>query len=154
MLFQPHLTIRLKSGDLKTGKEVYTLTGHSSWVIAVSVTQDGKYAVSASYASYGSTLKVWDLKTGKEVHTLTGHSHSVNAVSVTQDGKYAVSASDDRVLKVWDLKAGKEVAAFDCDSPCISIVFSLIAQLSLQGNKVEECIFHYSGEIFRKRFLQ
>ena len=48
MLFQLHQTDTLKVWDLKTGKEVYTLTGHSSRVNAVSVTPDGNYAVSAS----------------------------------------------------------------------------------------------------------
>jgi len=88
------------------GPLIRTLTGHSSGVRAVSVTQDGKYAISASS---DNTLKVWDLKTGKEVHTLIGHSSGVRAVSVTQDGKYAVSASSDNTLKVWNLKTGKEV---------------------------------------------
>ncbi|MCQ1534932.1 hypothetical protein FTO70_04350 [Methanosarcina sp. KYL-1] len=50
--------------DLKTGKEVYTLTGYSSKVRAVFAAPDGNYAVSASS---DNTLKVWDLKTGKEV---------------------------------------------------------------------------------------
>jgi len=122
----------LKVWDLKTGKEVHTLTGHSSGVRAVSVTQDGKYVVSASD---DNTLKVWDLKTGKEVHTLTGHSSGVRAVSVTQDGKYAVSASYDRTLKVWDLKTGKGVAAFGCDSPSLSIVFSPDSTMIVSGEE-------------------
>jgi WD40 repeat protein len=46
------------------GPLIRTLTGHSNWINAVSVTQDGKYAVSASY---DNTLKVWDIKTGREV---------------------------------------------------------------------------------------
>ena len=41
------------------GPLIRTLTGHSDMVRAVSVTQDGKYAVSASS---DNTLKVWDLK--------------------------------------------------------------------------------------------
>ena len=88
------------------GPLVRTLTGHSDWVRAVSVTPDGTRAISASD---DQTLKVWDLSTGEEVRTLTGHSGGVTAVSVTPDGTRAISASDDQTLKVWDLSTGEEV---------------------------------------------
>ncbi|TVU54434.1 MAG: hypothetical protein EA414_07265, partial [Arthrospira sp. PLM2.Bin9] len=91
------------------GPLIRTLTGHSSWVLAVAITPDGKQAVSASY---DNTLKLWDLATGSERATLTGHSYSVEAVAITPDGKQAVSASDDNTLKLWDLATGLELATF------------------------------------------
>jgi WD40 repeat protein len=57
----------LKVWDLTTGKEQFTLKGHTSLVNAVAVTADGKRAISGSY---DKTLKVWDLTTGKEQFTL------------------------------------------------------------------------------------
>ena len=59
---------------LDSGRELRTLTGHSSWVTGVAVTADGQRAVSASE---DKTLKVWDLDSGRELRTLTGHSDSV-----------------------------------------------------------------------------
>jgi WD40 repeat protein len=83
-----------------------TLEGHSAPVSSVTVTPDGKQAVSASW---DHTLKVWDLATGHVARTLEGHSASLECVAVTPDGQRAVSASDDFNLKVWDLETGREL---------------------------------------------
>jgi len=54
--------------DLGSGRELRTLSGHSSNVNAVAVTPDGQRAVSASD---DKTLKVWDLETGEVTTTFT-----------------------------------------------------------------------------------
>src|SRR4028119_1678762 len=74
------------------GRLLRTLSGHSSWVNAVTVTPDGKRAISGSS---DSTLKVWNLETGEKLFSLKGHSHSVRAVAVTPDGLRAISSSSD-----------------------------------------------------------
>jgi WD40 repeat protein len=61
----------LKIWDTETGRELKTLTGHSSSVSAVAIAPDGKTAISASW---DKTLKIWDTETGRELKTLTGHS--------------------------------------------------------------------------------
>src|ERR1022692_3503449 len=81
---------------------IRTLEGHSDAVTRVTVTPDGKWAVSASD---DATLRVWDLEAGRVLRTLEGHSFS--DVAVTPDGKRAVSASWDHTLKVWDLATGR-----------------------------------------------
>ena len=88
--------------NLKTGRALLMVGGHSARVSGVAVTADGKRAVSASW---DSTLKVWDLDTGRALCTLKGHSARVSAVAATVDGKWAVSAPGDKTLKVWDLAA-------------------------------------------------
>jgi WD40 repeat protein len=94
----------LKVWDLETGRELWTLEGHSGWVRAVAVTADSRRAVSGSD---DRTLKVWDLETGREIRALDGHSDWVTAVAVTADGRRVVSGSYDRTLKVWDLETGE-----------------------------------------------
>jgi len=88
------------------GQLIRTLTGHSSSVISVAVTLDGKRVISGSS---DSTLKVWNLEPNKEPLTLTGHGGWVNAVAVTPNGKRAISGSSDSTLKVWDLERNKEL---------------------------------------------
>ena len=61
-----------------------TLEGHSDKVWSVSVTPDGRRAVSGSG---DKTLRVWDLESGRCLRTLTGHSVWVTSVSVTPDGR-------------------------------------------------------------------
>ncbi|MEM9544096.1 MAG: hypothetical protein AAGA60_32005, partial [Cyanobacteria bacterium P01_E01_bin.42] len=87
------------------GQLIRTLSGHRSGVRAVSITPDGKQAISASS---DKTLKIWNLETGNEHLTLSGHRGGVRAVSITPDGKQAISASDDNTLKIWNLETGNE----------------------------------------------
>jgi WD40 repeat protein len=96
--------------DLETGKCLHTLEGHRRGVSSVSVTPDGRRAVSASM---DKTLRVWDLETGVCMRVLKGHrSRRVNCVSVTPDGRRAISVSGnslgwDSRGRVWDLETGK-----------------------------------------------
>ncbi|MBN4001409.1 WD40 repeat domain-containing protein [Nostoc sp. LPT] len=121
-LFKYAIYIFKQRFNLLKIKEISTLTGHNSSVLAVVIAPDGKTAVSASY---DNTLKQWDLETGKEISTLTGHNSYVSAVAIAPDGKTAVSGSDDNTLKRWDLQTGKEISTFIGDSPIICCAVSL-----------------------------
>ncbi|WP_437969798.1 NB-ARC domain-containing protein [Sorangium sp. So ce260] len=56
----------LEVWDLATGQTIRTLQGHISLVNGAAVTEDGRFAVSASD---DRTIKVWDLATGKALST-------------------------------------------------------------------------------------
>lgn len=84
--------------DLRTGRELLTLTGHRNWVNAAAVTPDGQRVVSASS---DEKVKVWDLGSGRELLTLAGDTSRVTALAVTPDGKQA--------LVVWDLDTGQKL---------------------------------------------
>jgi small GTP-binding protein len=92
-----------KLWDLDSDKCLKTFDGHSSIICSVSVSPDGRRAVSGSY---DKTLKYWDLETGQCLATLEGHSGNVNSVQITADGRWAVSGSNDRTVKLWDLETG------------------------------------------------
>jgi WD40 repeat protein len=81
-----------------------TLEGHTSYVKAVSITPDGKRAVSVSW---DKTLRVWDLASGQCLKTLEGHTSSFKSVNITQDGKRAVLGSYDSTIRLWDLASGQ-----------------------------------------------
>jgi WD40 repeat protein len=80
------------------------LNGHSSWVDAVAISQDGQTLVSGSY---DNTIKLWDLPTGQSVYTLVGHSSTVHSVAISADKKTVVSGSDDGTIKVWNTATGE-----------------------------------------------
>ncbi|MFM5942056.1 MAG: WD40 repeat domain-containing protein, partial [Dolichospermum sp.] len=86
---------------LEIGQEKLTFKGHSDSVNAITITPNGKTAISGSS---DRTIKTWDLETGEVKMTLEGHSSYVNAIAVTPDGKTAISGSSDRTIKTWDLE--------------------------------------------------
>jgi WD40 repeat protein len=82
-----------------------TATSHAGSVSAVTITPNGRRAVSASY---DRTLKVWDTRTGAELCTLSEHVSGVNSVAAISD-RYVISASHDATLKIWDIKSGRAI---------------------------------------------
>jgi WD40 repeat protein len=87
----------IKLWDVKTGKELATLKGHTSYLLIIAFSPDGK-----TLASGGGEheIKLWDMETGKERATLKGHTGGVHSVVYSPDGKMLASAS----WELWDVK--------------------------------------------------
>ncbi|MHA1896392.1 MAG: TIR domain-containing protein, partial [Promethearchaeota archaeon] len=77
--------------------------GHTSWVLSVCYSPDGKYIASGSS---DKTIKVWEAASGHLVTTLKGHSSSVYSVCYSPDGKYIASGSSDNTIKIWEAASG------------------------------------------------
>ncbi|MCD4786010.1 MAG: DUF4062 domain-containing protein [Candidatus Eremiobacteraeota bacterium] len=106
--FKGDATIRL--WYLETGECLKIMEGHTDTVNSISITPDGKRAVSGSggyVRKKDITLRLWDLETGECLRIMEGHTNIINCVSITPDGKRAVSGSDDRTLRLWDMKTGE-----------------------------------------------
>jgi WD40 repeat protein len=99
------------------GHLIRILEGHTDSVRAVTVTSDGRCALSGSD---DRTLRLWNLGTGQSVRTLEGHSQRVSGVAITPDGRRAVSASWDHTLRVWDLESGHSVRTLEGHSQRVS----------------------------------
>ena len=69
----------------QTGNERLTLYSGEVW--GVSITHDGKEAISASW---DNTLKIWDLETGKILASFTGES-PLYCCAITPDRKTIVA---------------------------------------------------------------
>jgi WD40 repeat protein len=89
-------TTRLPYGTLKR-----TLTGHTNWVRALAVLQNGDLAS----GSYDNTVKIWNANDGTLKRTLTGHTSYVDALAVLQNGDLA-SGSLDKTVKIWNANDG------------------------------------------------
>lgn len=92
--------------DLISGDRLCKFEGHDMDVLAVAVTPDMRYVISASA---DKTLKVWDLES-----TLTQDFDMIRhrgtaAIALTPDGSKAVSAQADGLLTVWDMESGNPV---------------------------------------------
>jgi WD40 repeat protein len=111
-----------KVWDAESGKELFTLRGHSSSFFDVAFSPDGKRLATASE---DQTAKVWDAESGKELLTLRGHTNSVNGVAFSPDGKRLATASQDQTAKVWDAESGQELLTLRGQSdPVYSVAFS------------------------------
>lgn len=90
--------------DVKTREFIDTLRGHTDFVISASISNDGKYIVSASF---DGTARIWNVETRKCINILKGHTSPVNSVLFSPDNKYIGSASADSTIRLWDTQTGK-----------------------------------------------
>lgn len=92
-----------RSADLAvTGRPVKALLGHGHYVSDVSLSSDGKYALSGSW---DKSLRLWDLTTGQTTRRFASHTKDVLSVSFSPDNRQIVSGSRDRTIKLWNTLA-------------------------------------------------
>ncbi len=90
------------------------LVGHGGPIKSISVSSDGKRALTASF---DYSIIYWDLTgtEGKIRHRLIGHDSAVNDVEFVPGKPRAVSVSDDGSLGIWDLTNGKMIARLQAE---------------------------------------
>jgi len=93
--------------DCDTGTPRHTLKGHSSWVLVVSFSPDGKILATGSM---DNTVRLWDVKTGEALGgPLKGHTKWITSLSWEPyhqqlKGKPRLaSASKDSTVRIWDV---------------------------------------------------
>ena len=95
----PDTTIQL--WNAKTGKEITTFAGHSTQVLSMTFSPDGKIIASGSK---DKTVRLWDIHTAQTIATFKGHLHPVYAVAFSPDGKTLASISSaDGTILFWDI---------------------------------------------------
>jgi WD40 repeat protein len=96
--------------DLKTGRELQTLSGSFGWPCWIGVSGGARRAaLTFEPLLRHTTIKVWDLETGREVRTLQTNISRVISMAITDDGRQFLSPSSDNTVKVWDLETGCEL---------------------------------------------
>jgi len=130
-LAEPHFALQW-TASRESPALVRTLTGHGDWVNAVTLSPDGRHALSGSE---DCTLRFWDLQTGQLLRTFAGHEAGVKAVAISPDGRHVLSASGDRTLKFWGLETGQLIRTLVAHEDGVSAVaISHDARHALSGS--------------------
>jgi len=106
---RPHLVVANsdpmpKVWDIRTGKLLFSLTGHTGAVTFATYNADGTRIATASN---DGSAKIWDAVTGQELMTLTGHQDFVFGAAFSPDGARLATTSFDKTAKIWDVATGK-----------------------------------------------
>jgi eukaryotic-like serine/threonine-protein kinase len=93
----------VKVWETTSGRELFTLAGHTERVRRVAFRPDGRRLASAGQ---DGKVKVWDPTTGGEVFTLEGHTRAVTGLAFSPDGRLLASTDLDHQVRLWDADAG------------------------------------------------
>ena len=100
----------LRLWDAATGKVLRCFAGHTNSVFRVTISPNGKRALSGSL---DKTVRLWDLESGKELRCFRGHEGgAVCGVAFAPDGKSVLSGGVDNTLRLWNVETGKELRCF------------------------------------------
>ena len=81
-----------------------TLTGHTSSITSIEVTEDQQLIVSGSF---DQMIKIWNASTGECIKTLTGHTDWITMIVITKDQQHIISTSNDLSIKIWSIVTGE-----------------------------------------------
>jgi WD40 repeat protein len=85
--------------EAATGRLLFRLDGHTSWVCKLAFTRDGRRLISAAS---DQTIRFWDMSNGTETKVLRGHSDEVHAVAISEPAQLVASAGKDGNLMLWN----------------------------------------------------
>lgn len=86
--------------DGTTGEWLRTFAGHTECVNSVCLSNDSRFALSASE---DQTIRLWEVSSGRCVRTFEGHTRAVTAVSLSDNARLAVSGSHDGTARIWEV---------------------------------------------------
>ena len=93
-------------------KILVELKGHDSEIMDVAVSDDGRYAATASM---DGTIRVWDLRDNAHpvVRILIGHRGWVTAIRFRTNSPHVISGGIDATARLWNISDGNEVRSFE-----------------------------------------
>jgi WD40 repeat protein len=91
--------------DVRSGRLIGKLVGHSQSVLDAAFSPDGRRIVTASA---DTTVRIWDAATLRELASFSGHKRPVIRARFTDDGNAIVSIDNQGNARMWLTKAFKK----------------------------------------------
>ena len=91
--------------DKNTGSSISTLTGHSSLIRDLALTNNGNLLASSSE---DNPIRIWDLTTNTLKFTLTGHGSPVYGLKMISN-EILASGSADKSIRLWNIITGHPI---------------------------------------------
>lgn len=107
--------------DLRSGKRIRTMKGHSTVINSVDVCFGQMLALSFAEADFSdgksqnTDFILWDLRDGRIVNSYPGHEGGTNCGVVNWQTHQAVTGGVDSLVKFWDLATAECTKTIDCD---------------------------------------
>jgi WD40 repeat protein len=94
--------------DVRSGKELLRMKGHSGAVVRVVFRPDGQALASASN---DHTVRVWEAATGRQLLMFDAQDGQVQALAYSPDGRRLATGGHGHGVRVWDARSGQEALA-------------------------------------------
>ncbi|MFC4907728.1 WD40 repeat domain-containing serine/threonine protein kinase [Actinomadura gamaensis] len=91
----------------------WTLRGHTSWVMAVAFSPDGKTLVTASD---DATARRWDVATHSQIGAPDRHPDGVASLAISRDGTALFTGGDDGYLRIFPMSGKGESSGLNLDN--------------------------------------
>jgi small GTP-binding protein len=117
--------------DMKVGRCLGVLEGHTDYVRSVVWSADQSRALSCSD---DNTLRLWDVSTGRCLGVLKGHTFCVLSLFWSADERHALSGSADKTVRLWEVQTGHCLRALEGhDAEVWSVAWSADERRVLSG---------------------
>jgi serine/threonine protein kinase/WD40 repeat protein len=95
------------SGTVPKVVTLNPLEGHTGSVHGISLSADGRGALTGSGGIDDNTVRLWDLRSRRSTRVFTEHNNEVGSVCLSDDGAVAVSSSWDGEVRFWNMRKGR-----------------------------------------------
>ena len=124
----------VKLWDIRTGNCRQKLTGHTTWIGAVTFGRDVEGNEILASGSDDGAIRVWNPSDGKCIRILSNGHASIHSVSFDPTSTMLASGSADKTVKIWNIQTGQCTRILKGHSDWVrSVSFSQKGELLASG---------------------